>query len=639
MRAIWCYLQCSICAASLAFPALAQRVDENATTQAGDAFGFSLGDESVGIYNSGEVRGLSPTAAGNVRIDGLYFDQQANISDKLINSTAIRVGLSALDFDLPAPSGIVDQGLRIATKNVITTTLGLGDFLSPYIDIEGGWVSQNKRWAVTYGAGLSRDKLETGATSRSANAALLVHGKLSEAVDVTVFGNRFWYYDDQDRISIYTAGNFLPPQFPRGVAYNQPWGEGTGNDGNIGTIIHADLGRDWGFKLGAFWSQYDPALNFEELYKDTQADGRANDLMTIVNPGNLFKSLSGEARVTKFISDGARSHNLSASVRGRINNQRYGGSFEYSIGPRRLGILEIAAQPTPVFTEQTRDDVKQVAGALSYRLSWKGVGILNLGVQKVRFEKTVDDPDAALGIQTGTSTPLLYNASLAVELGSNVILFGGYTKGLEESGTAPRSALNADQVLPVVITTQRDIGLRWAVRPDTTIIAGLFDIRKPFPDINAANIFEFIGQRRNRGLEVSINSQPIKGLSLVLGALFIDHNISGPEVVGDKPVGTVGRRIEASFNYDIAAVPGLSAGGYVTHYGNWIASRDNVLLVPSRTVLDLNIRYRFDRWGARHRIRIGLGNVFNTYGWRVNGDGGFQYNGKRRVSLTLTSDW
>jgi iron complex outermembrane recepter protein len=639
MRAIWYYLHCSICAAGLALPAIAQRVDENATTQAGDAFGFSLGGESVGIYNSGEVRGLSPTAAGNVRIDGLYFDQQSDISDKLINSTAIRVGLSALDFDLPAPSGIVDQGLRIATKNVITTTIGLGDFLSPYIDIEGGWVSKNKRWAVTYGAGLSRDKLETGATSRGANAALLVHGKLSEAVDVTVFGNRSWYYDDQDRISIYTAGNFLPPQFPRGVAYNQPWGEGTGNESNIGTIIHAGLGGGWDFKLGAFWSQYDPALNFEELYRDTQADGSATDVMSIVNPGNISRSLSGEARMTKLISDGARSHSLSASVRGRINNQRSGGDFEYPIGTRRLGILEIAPQPTPVFTDQRRDDVQQVAGALSYRLSWKGVGILNLGVQKVHFEKTVDEPEAELGVQTGTSTPLLYNASFAVELGSHVILFGGYTKGLEESGTAPRSALNADQVLPVVITTQRDIGLRWAVTKDTTIIAGLFDIRKPFADTNAADIFEFVGQRRNRGLEVSMNSQPVKGLSLVLGALFIDHKISGPKVVGDKPVGTIGRNIQASVNYDIAAVPGLSAGGYVTHYGNWIASRDNVLLVPSRTVLDLNIRYRFDRWGARHRIRMGIGNVFNTYGWRVSGDGGFQYNGKRRFSLTLTSDW
>jgi hypothetical protein len=56
--------------------ALAQsRSDENAVTQAEDAFGFSVGRESLGIYNAGNVRGFSPIAAGNLRIDGLYFDQ------------------------------------------------------------------------------------------------------------------------------------------------------------------------------------------------------------------------------------------------------------------------------------------------------------------------------------------------------------------------------------------------------------------------------------------------------------------------------------------------------------------------------------------------------------------------------------
>ena len=50
------------------------RAGDNAMTQAEDAFGFSVGRESIGIYNAGNARGFSPTAAGNVRIDGLYFD-------------------------------------------------------------------------------------------------------------------------------------------------------------------------------------------------------------------------------------------------------------------------------------------------------------------------------------------------------------------------------------------------------------------------------------------------------------------------------------------------------------------------------------------------------------------------------------
>ena len=88
------------------------RSDENAVTQAEDAFGFSVGRESLGIYNAGTARGFSPTAAGNIRIDGLYFDQMYNLAGTVLDSTSIKVGLSAQGYPFAAPSGIVDLSLR-----------------------------------------------------------------------------------------------------------------------------------------------------------------------------------------------------------------------------------------------------------------------------------------------------------------------------------------------------------------------------------------------------------------------------------------------------------------------------------------------------------------------------------------------
>ena len=51
-------------------PAVAQRADENAVRVAGDAFGTSVGNEKIGHYDAGNVRGYSPITAGNVRIEG-----------------------------------------------------------------------------------------------------------------------------------------------------------------------------------------------------------------------------------------------------------------------------------------------------------------------------------------------------------------------------------------------------------------------------------------------------------------------------------------------------------------------------------------------------------------------------------------
>ncbi|MEI6417759.1 MAG: hypothetical protein WCO82_01685, partial [Sphingomonadales bacterium] len=61
-------------AAASAVAATGSRSAENAVRQAGDAFGSTIGREVIGIYNQMNVRGFSPIAAGNVRIDGLYFD-------------------------------------------------------------------------------------------------------------------------------------------------------------------------------------------------------------------------------------------------------------------------------------------------------------------------------------------------------------------------------------------------------------------------------------------------------------------------------------------------------------------------------------------------------------------------------------
>src|ERR1700679_4053951 len=84
----------------------AQHVSDNPVTAADDAYGLTLGLESVGLYNGGLVRGFNPQTAGNVRIDGLYFDQQGGLTNRVVEGSAIRVGVSEIGYAFPAPTGI-----------------------------------------------------------------------------------------------------------------------------------------------------------------------------------------------------------------------------------------------------------------------------------------------------------------------------------------------------------------------------------------------------------------------------------------------------------------------------------------------------------------------------------------------------
>src|SRR4051794_21641988 len=133
------------------------RSSDNAVTQAEDAFGFSVGRESLGIYSAGNTRGFSPTAAGNVRIDGLYIDPgsafafPAGLPSTLLGSSSVKVGLSAQGYPFAAPSGIVDQSLRLPdAKNGASIITNFDSYGSVGTEVDGSLQASSKL-AFAYG--------------------------------------------------------------------------------------------------------------------------------------------------------------------------------------------------------------------------------------------------------------------------------------------------------------------------------------------------------------------------------------------------------------------------------------------------------------------------------------------------------
>src|ERR1700678_2941027 len=105
-------MACALMLAASAGAVRAQHASDEPVASADDAFGLTLGLESIGLYSPGNIRGFNPQAAGNVRIDGLYFDQQGPLSNRVVEGSTIRVGVTEIGYAFPAPTGIVDYDLR-----------------------------------------------------------------------------------------------------------------------------------------------------------------------------------------------------------------------------------------------------------------------------------------------------------------------------------------------------------------------------------------------------------------------------------------------------------------------------------------------------------------------------------------------
>jgi hypothetical protein len=150
-----------------ATPASAQRTGENAVASAQDAFGTSVGNERVGLYFPQSARGFSPVQAGNVRINGTYFDFQTELNERLISGSNVRVGLTAQGYPFPAPTGVADFSLRLpGAEAVASTVVGIGPFGGTRLEVDAQ-LPLGKTLGVAAGVGVNNERSTMAASGAS----------------------------------------------------------------------------------------------------------------------------------------------------------------------------------------------------------------------------------------------------------------------------------------------------------------------------------------------------------------------------------------------------------------------------------------------------------------------------------------
>src|ERR1700736_551435 len=123
----------------VALPAAAQRTDDNAVTAASDAFGVTVGFQTIGLYSPTNARGFNPAQAENLRIEGLYYDQQITYSNPfLFSGSDMRVGIAAQSYSFPSPTGIADYKLRTpGDTSLVSAVLTRGPLNMSTVEIDG----------------------------------------------------------------------------------------------------------------------------------------------------------------------------------------------------------------------------------------------------------------------------------------------------------------------------------------------------------------------------------------------------------------------------------------------------------------------------------------------------------------------
>ena len=622
-----------------AAPVIAQRADENAVVSAEDAFGTSVGRESIGIYGDGSVRGFSPSVAGNVRIDGLYFDQQGGLTGRVTEGSTIRVGVAAQADPFPAPTGLVDISLRPSGEQYLLSVLGsVGPYGSTAIEMDGQLIF-SPSLSIAIGAAGFKDQYANGSRGLSGSVGMVPRWLLTPSVSLTGFWGRGETFHETTAPIFIPRGDRISQKIERGKYQGPDWTENKNSTDNGGIIVDGALGS-LSIKAGLFRSIFRSSLSFSNIIEDI-TDSSTVVRSVFANPSSRFASTSGELRVARSIKEGRRQHLLLVSLRAREVNSRYGGSEFIDLGSSTLGVAVNSPRPATFrFGAQNTEDVRQATLGFSYGLKWGGLFDLRAGVQRTRYKKDALD---ASGTETNRTTQAwLPNITAALHIIPSLTAYASFVRGLEENGVAPDFAENRLETLPALLTRQWDAGLQWKPSDSAKIVIGYYNVQKPYVTLDQLSIYRAIGTETHQGFEASISTFVSKNLRIVAGGAYGNPTVrvgtALADSVGRRPVGQPRLIAQGSINYEVNAIPRLSFDGTLNHTGRQASNLENSYFIPSLTTFDVGARYSFKLGKVPATLRFTVGNVTNAYQWILVGAGAFEPLNQRSYSVYLTID-
>jgi iron complex outermembrane receptor protein len=577
------------------------------------------------------VRGFNPQVAGNVRIEGLYFDQQQPLTTRVASDSVIRVGISESSYTFPAPSGVIDYSLRSSNPSPpgLTSILSIGPFGQKGASLDGVMKLGELNLLVPLGVSYARSAPPPSGENLGYGATVVTVGatpKWTPFEGLTVGALLDWQrVTDAATIPlVFAAGSWLPPSIEPGYR-GQDWARSNSSGLNLGTYARFALNDRWVISTGVFRSSLNTPRSYADLYENVLPDGES-DHVVVGYPRQYGRSTSGEVRGEGNFAAGTWVHTLTMGVAGRDSKSLYGGSSIVDVGNIPLDNHYQIPFPPFQYSVASTDRTTLTRVGLVYqtrqgdRLQWKS------GIQKEFYEKVVSAADEFNDARKSDTTVRGY-ASLALRLWDRNYLYAGYTQGFEDSGVAPAGALNRGTILPVSRTSQVDAGIRYHVAENLDAIAGVFKISKPYFNLDALTIDRQLGMQQATGLELSLAGKLASNLHINAGALLGSVRIQGVGLaaagVGEQAYGQPHNQYSVDLDYALRADGRVSLDLQVYHFGSAPASIDDRVFDPALTELAVGARYRFRIGGAQSLLRVQVQNATNRYIWDMTLSPGF----------------
>ncbi len=430
------------------------------------------------------------------------------------------------------------------------------------------------------------------------------------------------------RPSVALAAGIGVPRAPAADgSFAQPWTYSKERD-LFGTVRgELDLAKDT-VAWTAFGARSGKEANVLTTTTATGADGTAG--MYRFDNEREDTVRTGEIGVRTKLRTGTVGHSLSATASGFGSESRNAyamGDFVNTLATNLYAPRDVTAPAAnfftggrldaPLITSKTILSSYAVADtvALAGERVLVTVGLRHQRIKDFSYNYTTGAEESRY--DESRNTPV---AAVVVKPVKGLSLYANYIEGLQKGQVAAGAVDNIGQTFAPTVSRQKEIGAKYDAGT-VGLTAAVFTTSQPQATV-VDRVFGLNGEQRNRGVELSVFGQPLRGLRLLGGVTFLDaeqRRTQGGLTDGNDVIGVPRRQANLGADWDVPGVAGLALTGRVNYTASQFADAANRQQVPSWTRTDVGARY-ITRVGERAlTLRARLDNAFGRDYWASAG--------------------
>lgn len=229
------------------------------------------------------------------------------------------------------------------------------------------------------------------------------------------------------------------------------------------------------------------------------------------------------------------------------------------------------------------------------------------------------------------------SAGVAYVMSNGLTPFANYAQSFE-----PQLGTTTDQPTKPERGESFEAGLKYEPRSiDGYMSVSLYNAsKKDVVQVDGTDIKQ-VGEIRNRGIELEAVANVTPELTLIGNVSYVDSEIKDDKdesIVGNRPEQVADTLASAWAKYQFLEGPmnGLSVGAGVRYTGDTYAGNDEEHKVPSYTLYDATVSYRFDDY----KVQLAAKNIFDKeYISTCTSNLWCYYGDRRNVIASLSYDW